>query len=117
MRARYLGDHSEFSAWGIQFPRGVFVKIDDPHAQKKISANSHFEVENSDAEEVEFVEVPRSTLAGANPAEDAPAVETATYEDETAATGLAPLPEQSPDEQENAEQSQERQKRPYNRKK
>lgn len=56
VRARYLGDHDKFSAWGIRFPRGIFVPVSDAHAQKKIAGNRHFEIENSDAEEVEFVE-------------------------------------------------------------
>lgn len=57
MRARYLGDHSSIALFGIQFPKGVFVPVDDAHAKKKIAGNSHFEVENVDAEDVEFTEV------------------------------------------------------------
>ena len=56
MRARYLGDHSNMTSWGINFPRGVFVRIDNEAAKRKIPNNSHFEVENSDAEDVVFVE-------------------------------------------------------------
>lgn len=60
MRARYLGDHGNFTSWGISFPKGVFVRIDDPAVQAKIAGNSHFEVEKIDAEDVEFVETPRA---------------------------------------------------------
>jgi hypothetical protein len=60
MRARYLGDHDNFTAWEIRFPRGVFVRIDAPAVQAKIAGNSHFEVEQIDAEDVEFVETPKA---------------------------------------------------------
>ena len=56
MRARYLGDHDNLTAWGIRFPRGIFVRVDDKAAQQKIASNQHFEVENVDADEVQFVE-------------------------------------------------------------
>lgn len=62
MRARYLGERDDFAAWGIRFPRGVFVKVSDAHAQKKIAGNSHFEVEVLDAEDVEFTETVRTTV-------------------------------------------------------
>lgn len=61
MRARYLGDHAEITLWELTFPRGVFVSVEDPHAQMKIAGNSHFEVEVTDAEDVEFVETPKRT--------------------------------------------------------
>lgn len=64
-RAKYLGDHSNFAAWGIHFPRGVYVPVNDEAAQKKISANCHFEVESIDAEDVEFVETVKDEFAGA----------------------------------------------------
>lgn len=59
MRARYLGDHSETTLFGIRFPKGVFVEVADPTAQRKLSNNNHFEVERADAEEVTFTETPR----------------------------------------------------------
>lgn len=58
MRARYLGNHAETTLFGIHFPKGVYVAVNDSHAQNKIRNNSHFEVEQIDAEEVAFVEVP-----------------------------------------------------------
>jgi hypothetical protein len=60
MRARYLGDHDNFTAWELRFPRGVFVRIDDPAVQAKIRGNNHFEVEQIDADDVEFIETPRA---------------------------------------------------------
>jgi hypothetical protein len=93
MRARYLGDHDNFTAWEIRFPRGVFVPVTDPHAQGKIKNNREFEVENSDAEEVEFVETQRSEFASA----------LLSVENAAASASIA------------AESS--RQKRPYNRRK
>lgn len=74
-RAKYLGDHDRFSAWGIRFPRGVFVPVTDPHAQAKISGNSHFEVEQSDAEDVEFTETPMGESVAEAPGADADAPE------------------------------------------
>lgn len=94
-RAKYLGDHNDFSAWGIRFPRGVFVPVDDPHAQAKISANCHFEVEKSDAEDVEFTETLKQDFAQPE----------ASIEVEPVA------------EPEAAPVIEERQKRPYNRRK
>lgn len=98
MRARYLGDHSNFTSWGIPFPRGVFVEVGDPHAQKKIAGNNHFEVENSDAEDVVFTEMPKPVI------EAAPVVVSVAYEDGSQATGTAPLPALPPSEQDNAEE-------------
>lgn len=57
MRARYLGDHVDMRAFGISFPRGVYVEVTDTHAQTKIRGNNHFEVESDDIETVEFKEV------------------------------------------------------------
>lgn len=101
-RAKYLGDHDNFSAWGIRFPLGVFVPVSDEHAQKKISTNSHFEVENSDAEDVAFVE----TLKAEFVAEESAPVD--IPQDMAVATEP---------EVEVAETQSERQKRPYNRRK
>ena len=100
MRARYLGDHDNFAAWGIPFPRGVFVEVSDAHAQKKIAGNSHFEIEQSDAEDVDFKMVESCTL----PAEaavdgDVPPFEFKEYSDGTSAFGPGPLPDLSPDQQ------------------
>jgi hypothetical protein len=56
MRARYLGNLDNFAAFGIHFPRGVFVEVSDTHAQSKIRNNNHYEVEREDIEDVEFTE-------------------------------------------------------------
>lgn len=59
MRARYLGDHDSVTLWGITFPAGVYVYVDDPAAQMKIAGNAHFEIERNDIDSVSFVETPR----------------------------------------------------------
>lgn len=38
----YLGDHASVTLWGITFPQGVAVAVDDPHALKKLEGNNHF---------------------------------------------------------------------------
>lgn len=63
MRARYLGDHDSVTLFGIHFPKGVFVDVDDAHAQRKVAGNSHFEVEKIQAETVEFREVAKRKKA------------------------------------------------------
>lgn len=50
-RFTYLGDHEMVTLWGINFPQGVAVEVEDEHATKKLRGNSHF------AEEFDGVEV------------------------------------------------------------
>lgn len=38
----YLGDKDAVTLWGICFPRGVAVSVEDPHALMKLRGNSHF---------------------------------------------------------------------------
>lgn len=38
----YLGDRERVTLWGVDFPRGVAVSVDDPHAIGKLRGNSHF---------------------------------------------------------------------------
>lgn len=38
----YLGDHEKVTLWGIDFPRGVAVSVDDAHAIGKLRGNNHF---------------------------------------------------------------------------
>ena len=96
MRARYIGDHAETTLWGLRFPRGVFISVDDPHAQMKLAGNREFEVETIDAEEVEFVEALRERVA------DVPQVSEESQAAPVEAESAQPI---------------ERQKRPYNRRK
>lgn len=41
-RFTYLGDHAKVTLWGIDFPRGVAVDVEDPHALRKLRGNNHF---------------------------------------------------------------------------
>jgi len=47
----YLGDHEAVTLWGIRFPQGVAVDVEDPHALMKLRGNNHF------SETVDGVEV------------------------------------------------------------
>lgn len=38
----YLGDHDSVTLWGITFPQGVAVSVEDAHAIGKLRGNSHF---------------------------------------------------------------------------
>lgn len=38
----YIGDHESVAPFGIHFPRGVAVFVDDPFVLKKLEGNSHF---------------------------------------------------------------------------
>jgi hypothetical protein len=38
----YTGDHSAVTLWRIDFPQGVAVAVEDPHALKKLRGNNHF---------------------------------------------------------------------------
>lgn len=38
----YLGDRDAVTLWGITFPQGVAVSVDDPHALGKLRGNNHF---------------------------------------------------------------------------
>lgn len=38
----YLGDHEAVTLWGITFPQGVAVSVDDEHAIGKLRGNNHF---------------------------------------------------------------------------
>lgn len=38
----YLGDHAKVTLWGIDFPQGVAVAVEDAHAVAKLRGNSHF---------------------------------------------------------------------------
>jgi hypothetical protein len=43
MRAyAYQGDHAEVTLYGVIFPRGVCVPVDNPVLLAKLSGNSHF---------------------------------------------------------------------------
>jgi hypothetical protein len=54
-RFTYLGDHERVTLWGIEFPQGVAVDVQDPHALAKLRGNSHF------AEVVDGVEIMPNT--------------------------------------------------------
>lgn len=41
-RFAYLGDHASVTLWGIDFPQGVAVAVEDAHALRKLEGNSHF---------------------------------------------------------------------------
>lgn len=38
----YMGDHDTVTLWGITFPQGVAVSVDNAHAIGKLRGNSHF---------------------------------------------------------------------------
>lgn len=38
----YLGDREATALWGIEFPRGAVVSVDDPHAIGKLRGNREF---------------------------------------------------------------------------
>lgn len=57
----YLGDHASVTLWGIDFPRGVAVAVEDAHAIGKLRGNSHF-VESFDGVEVFIDNKPREDI-------------------------------------------------------
>lgn len=58
----YQGDHAEVTLYGVAFPRGVFVPVDDSFLIAKLKGNSHFEQGGapvvSDPDETPIVEAP-----------------------------------------------------------
>lgn len=38
----YLGDRASVTLWGIDFPQGVAVAVDDPEALKKLPGHPEF---------------------------------------------------------------------------
>ncbi len=53
MQFKYLGDRSETKMFGISFPANVFVEVTDPHAQMKLTGNSHFEPHPDNGKEID----------------------------------------------------------------
>lgn len=59
MRFAYIGDHEETRVFGLVFPRGVAVEVEDLRAAGKLANNPAFAVEADGVQVVEPVEQPK----------------------------------------------------------
>jgi hypothetical protein len=71
-RFSYLGDHEEVTLYGVTFPQGEPVAVEDPALLKKLEGNNHFK-EHAPVLVVDSVDVYPSNRGETSAAEAIPA--------------------------------------------